>query len=223
MDQRPQAKAPANKSMMWIVLVVVVAIVLVGAWYMMTKDKVSTNTNQQVNTATETPYSNETLGFQLTLPATWTIDSTGFDADVVFQSPKAKDCGCAVYIKKEDNASGLTAEAWLNANASSKDEYISQAEYDQRRSSGTPSEQALAGTYKEVSGQLGGQTALMQEYQAEGGGYVRYLVSRDGSVYALTLWSDGYYFTNTTKQAQIDSGQLKGEVDSLVSSFKFIP
>lgn len=216
---------PANSPAMWVGLVVIVILVVAGGWYFFSKDKTSTNTNVQVNTntATGTTYSNTALGFQVTLPPTWaTTDTSGFTADVVFQSVKAKDCGCAVYVKREDNDTGLSAEEWLASNAPSNDNYISQAEYDRRRSTGSESEKQQAGTYKQSTSQLGGQSAVVQDYQTEGGGYIRYLVSHASSIYALTLWSDSYYFNDSTKQNQFDGGQLKGGVDVLVSSFTFL-
>lgn len=207
-----------------IIIGVLVAIVVIGGlWYFQQGNNSETNTNQaaNANSVTTTEYSNNNLGIALQLPVGWqTVADHSFKADVVFQNSKCKENGCAVYVTRENNDAGLTVDAWL-ANTSPRD-YVTQEEYDRRRSTGTPSERTQAGTFEQSTGQLGNQSAIIQNYASEGGGYIRYFVPRSGSIYVLTLWSDGYYFNDTTKQNQYDRGQLKGEVDILVSSFTFL-
>lgn len=225
MDTAPNAphrKAPP--ALLWSLLVVAVVVAGLAVAMMVrdgdTQDANTSNRTLNSNAApSETPYSNADLGITLTLADGWApLAGSTFKGDVVFQSPRAIGCGCIVYVTREANPAGATINDWLADPGVKKDTYISQAEYDRRRASSDPSIRALAGTYTESESQLAGLPAIRQEYQSEGGGYGRYLIPRDSSVYAVTLWSDAYYFTDSTRRTSFDNGRLMNEVDTLLGS-----
>ncbi len=196
----------------------VIALVGVGIWLTLGRPHRQTN----ANSAAASRYSNPSVGFSVVLPQGWaTVNDSSFKGDAVFQSADAQRCGCAVYVTKETNPDQLGVEAWLAQSLARKDTYLSQDEYTRRATSSDPATKALAGTYSQEASTLGGASGIKQQYQGEGGGYVRYLVPRGSSVYALTLWSDAFYFTDSAKQSRFDGGQLKRAVEEMVTSFSF--
>lgn len=223
----PRSRFPAWGLVLVVVLALAFAVVLAIQGFSGSggTNAPPSNVNAKNNNATPpaTTYSNSTLGIEVTLPSGWeTTSTTTFSADVVFRSSAMAGCGCAVYIIREANPQGLSVTDWLSSPLAKRDKYMTQAAFDARRTSGTPSASALAGTYSETRDELGGIPALIQTYETEGGGYTRYLVARGQSIYALTLWSDAYYFSDSVKSTRYDRGTLRTQADSLVTSFKFL-